>query len=135
MVRWHRGPAAGGGQAAEPVFSANFAGNSKKFLAHTQFFLSRARGDFGKVIDPEGRVVEPLECGRYWKGWGTFVSMQNQGWVRVRDFFPRLLKGRRPAFVPQGGASGRQVQSFFHPPFWVLVSRRAIFQRFVLGVS
>jgi hypothetical protein len=40
--------------------------NKENPLAHPHFFF-HGQGDFGKIIDPEGRVVEPLECGRYWK--------------------------------------------------------------------
>ena len=61
----------------------------RNILPTPSFF--HGQGDLGKIIDPEGQVVEPLEYGHDWRLWETFVGIQNQGLARVWDFFPRSL--------------------------------------------
>jgi len=68
-----------------------FIVNVEKYLPTLIFF--HGQGDLGKIIDPEGQVVEPLECSHYWRLWGTFVGIQSQGLARAWDFFPRSLRG------------------------------------------
>ena len=68
-------------------------------LAHPQFFF-HGQKDFSKVIDIEGRVSEPLECGHYWMLWATFAGIRKQRLIRVGDPFPRSLKGRRSKASP-----------------------------------
>jgi hypothetical protein len=45
----------------------------------TPVFFSQEPEDSKKVIDPEGRVSEPLECGYDWMLWGTLVVIKNRG--------------------------------------------------------
>jgi hypothetical protein len=58
-------------------------------------FLFHGREDFGKVIDTEGRVLEPLECGDHCILQETLVGIKNEGLLRVSDSMPITLKGGR----------------------------------------
>ena len=68
-------------------------------LAPPQFFFHEQE-DFSEVMDTEGRVFEPLECGYYWMLWETLVGMKNHRFVRVRDPIPRSLEGCRSKASP-----------------------------------
>jgi hypothetical protein len=57
-------------------------------------------GRFEKVIDTEGRVFEPLECGGYWILWEAPVGIKNEGLVRLSNSMPIPLKGGRSKASP-----------------------------------
>jgi hypothetical protein len=57
-------------------------------------------GRFEKVIDTEGRVFKPLECGGYWILWEAPVGIKNEGLVRLSNSMPIPLKGGRSKASP-----------------------------------
>jgi hypothetical protein len=66
----------------------------------TASFFSLKQEDSRKVIDPEGRVSEPLECGHDWMLWGTLFGIKDQGSLRAWDSSLRSLKGGRSKSSP-----------------------------------